>query len=186
MKSTLIFAISLALTGCSGAPKTDPAADKEAISKLRDNFTAAFNAGDSTKIGAMYSEKARVYNNNQPTAEGRAAIVEQNKVLFDQSTTKISIDSHNTVVSGDLAYDEGTVSMQATPKAAGSKPVTEEGRYLVVLKREADGWKVIEDIGNSSMPPAPPPTAKAKAPAKASAKSSTKTKTTAKASAKGR
>jgi len=33
--------------------------------------------------------------------------------------------------------------------------MTEEGRYVVVLHREASGWKVVEDIDNAIKPPKP-------------------------------
>jgi ketosteroid isomerase-like protein len=43
-----------------------------------------------------------------------------------------------------------------TPKAKG-KPMEESSKYLVILKRQADGsWKISRDIENSNTPmPAP-------------------------------
>jgi len=182
MSRILILAAALALTGCSsGQPKTDPKADKEAVEKIRQAFTEAFNDNDAVKVGSIYSENAVVMNNGQPTAQGRAAITESNKMLFDQFKGKITLSPQNTKVSGDLAFDEGTFMTVMTPKSGDGKPVTDEGRYIVILQREKDGWKVIEDIGNVSkaLPPSNPapakkPTAAKKAPAKAPA---TKTKT---------
>jgi len=184
MNKILILAAALALSGCSNAqPKTDPKADKEAVEKIRDTFKEAFNDNDAMKVGSIYSEDAVVMNNGQPTAHGRAAIIESNKMLFDQFTGKITLSPQNTKVSGDLAFDEGTFMTVMTPKAGSGKPVTDEGRYIVILQREKDGWKVIEDIGNvSKAPPASNPTpakntaVTKKAPAKAPA-TKTKTKT---------
>jgi ketosteroid isomerase-like protein len=104
-----------------------------------------------------------------------------NKTVFDQFNGKITLNPQNTKVSGDLAFDEGTFTTVMTPKAGGL-PITDEGRYVVILQRETDGWKVIEDIGNvSKVAPAPEPPNKPavarKAPAKAPAtKSKTKTR----------
>jgi uncharacterized protein (TIGR02246 family) len=181
MNKILILAVALALSGCSNAqPKTDPKADKEAVEKIRDAFTEAFNDNDAVKVGSIYSENAVMMNNGQPTAHGRAAITESNKMLFDQFTGKITLSPQNTKVSGDLAFDEGTFMTVMTPKAGDGKPVTDEGRYIVILQREKDGWKVIEDIGNVSKAPAsnPVPTKKPAAAKKAPAKApATKTKT---------
>jgi uncharacterized protein (TIGR02246 family) len=154
---TLIAA--LVLTACTPTeqPKAaDPEADKAAINKVRDDFMAAFNAGDAVKVGDIYAETAVVMDAGQPTIQGRAAIVEHNKMFFDTNMAKISLAPRATMTSGDLAFDEGTYMIEMTPKAGG-QAMTAEGRYLVVLQRGADGWKVIEDIGNTVAPPPPPP-----------------------------
>jgi ketosteroid isomerase-like protein len=43
-----------------------------------------------------------------------------------------------------------------TPKAAGAKPLpVDNGKYLGVLKKQADGsWKYLFDTWNSDAPPA--------------------------------
>jgi len=161
MRKLLILVVTLAFAACAAPapeqPKApDTQADKDAINKLRDDFVAAFNSNDAEKSGSVYAETAVVMNNGEPTVEGRAAIIEHNKMMFDQVMAKLTVKSRAMNVSGDLAFDEGTFTFEATPKAAGSKPMTSEGRYLVVLQRGADGWKVLEDIGNVSAAPAAP------------------------------
>lgn len=159
----LILVATLMLTSCGATDEKkettkapDAKADVDALNKLRDDFTAAFNAGDAAKIGEQYAEDAvQMPGDGSPTLKGRAAIVERNKAFFEQFTAKITITPSRNVVSGDLSYDEGTYTMEATPKAKGSKPTTEQGRYVVVLHRQADGWKVVEDIDNVIKPPAP-------------------------------
>jgi len=166
MKRILILAATLALAGC-GETKTDPAVEKAAIDKVRDDFIAAFNGGDAMKIGELYAEDAVMMPGEKPTVTGRAAIVDYNKATFDQASAKINITPKSTKVLGDMAVDEGTYTINVMPKAAGAEPVTDEGRYVVVLEKMAGSWKVIRDIDNHSKPaaPPPPPAAKAKAPA---------------------
>jgi uncharacterized protein (TIGR02246 family) len=162
MKRILAFALTLALAGC-GAPAekaepekaADPQADKAAVDKLRDDFMAAFNAGDADKIGELYTENALAMGGDRPTLQGRTAIVESNKQMFSQFSAKISITPIATKTSGDLAYDQGTYTLEMTPKAAGGKAAKEEGRYVVVLQREGSAWKVVADIDNKNPPPAP-------------------------------
>jgi len=169
MKSMLILVGALLLFGCAGneekkeaAKLPDAKADVDALNKVREDFIAAFNAGDAAKIGELYAEDAVVMpGDGGPTVKGRAAIVERNKRLFDHATAKITITPSHNAVSGDLGYDEGTYTMETTPKAKGSKPTTEQGRYVVVLHRQADGWKLVADIDNVVKPPAHPPAAAA-------------------------
>jgi ketosteroid isomerase-like protein len=83
----------------------------------------------------------------QPTLHGRAAIIAHNKAFFEQFTVKATLVPEQTEVFGDHAFDRGTYTVEWTPKKGG-KPETAEGRFLVVLRRRADGWKVIADIDN--------------------------------------
>jgi ketosteroid isomerase-like protein len=58
--------------------------------------------------------------------------------------------------SGDLAYDQGTYTM--TGPGPDGKPITDKGKYLAVVKKQADGsWKVAEDMWNSDLPAVAPP-----------------------------
>jgi uncharacterized protein (TIGR02246 family) len=163
MKRILVLAVTLLLSGCN-TPQTpepvkaaDPQADKAAIDKVRDDFAAAFNAGDAAKVASLYSENAVVMGGSSPTAQGKAAIEANNKAFFDQFTAKITIAPGVTKTSGDLAYDQGTYTMELTPKTGGGKPMMDEGRYLIVLEREGEAWKVVADMDNKIPPPPPPP-----------------------------
>jgi ketosteroid isomerase-like protein len=55
---------------------------------------------------------------------------------------------------GDLAYAVGTYRATLTPKKTGGKPMpTEEGKYVEVLKKQADGsWKIVYDMWSSNAP----------------------------------
>jgi len=163
MKLILSLTAALLLAGCVTATEekkeaatiTDAKADMDAINKIREDFISAFNAGDAAKIGDLYADDAvQMPGDGSPTLKGRAAIIERNKGFFEAFTVKMTITPSRNAVSGDLAYDEGTYAIERTPKKAGSKPMSEEGRYVIVLRREAGGWKVIEDIDNAIKPPA--------------------------------
>jgi uncharacterized protein (TIGR02246 family) len=175
MKRILTFALLITLAGCSAADPAKPAANKDAdlasINKLRDDFIAAFNANDATKVGDVYSADAITMAADQPTAKGRQAIVDANKAMFEQVAAKVTLTPEQTEVFGDNGFDRGTFSMAIAPKAKGAKPMTNEGRYLVLVHREAGGaWKVTTDIDNSSKPATAAPAAKAKTVAAKKAK----------------
>jgi ketosteroid isomerase-like protein len=75
----------------------------------------------------------------------------------------MTLTSDETKPMGDFGYDRGRFTFALTPKAAGTPaPPMDEGRYLVLLRKDTDGqWRVARDIGNSSLPmpmpmPAPP------------------------------
>lgn len=44
--------------------------------------------------------------------------------------------------------------MTMTPKTGKGKPMSDKGKYIVVLQKQADGsWKIVRDISNSDLPP---------------------------------
>jgi uncharacterized protein (TIGR02246 family) len=168
MKRNLIVAIgvmTMAVACAPGGEKHDMAADVAAIAKVRDGYAAAFKSGNATSLGALFTADAHSMGNAQPTATGSQGVEAATKAMMDQmSGQDIVITPEKTDVSGDMAYDRGSYKTTLTPK--GGAPMVEEGRYLVVLKRQADGsWKLAEEMGNLPTAPAPAP-----APPKARAK----------------
>ena len=181
MRSKLVATIGmLAMAACApSAPKHDLAADVAAVGKVRDAYAAAFKAGNGAALGALYTADAQSMGDAQPTAKGPQGVEAATKAMGEMlSGQEIVITAEKTDVSGDLAYDRGTYKNTLTPKTGA--PMVQEGRYLVVLKRQADGaWKLAEEMGNMPtapmpMPAAAPAKASAKAPAKASAKAPAK------------
>ena len=161
--SRLLSLVSLiAAAACapaSGAAKPDSAttaADMQAIGKVRDSFAAAFKAGDVAAITAMYTSDGFTQTNKQPTGTGPAGLTAAYKGTFDQlNIVAFALTPVKTEASGTLGYDIGTYSLVATPKLKGDT-IKEEGRYVVVLRKGADGtWKTIADMDN--VPTAPPP-----------------------------
>lgn len=166
---TFAVVVMLMAVGCQSTPvpaaKKGTAADKAAINALRDKVMAAFNSNDAAAIAACYTDDAVVMNPNEASAEGKPAIQASYQATFQQGAAKMAVTPRETEVSGDWAFETGAVSVTVTPKAArkkvasrraakkAGKPVEVTSRYVVVLKKQADGsWKVHLDIGNSATP----------------------------------
>jgi len=49
--------------------------------------------------------------------------------------------------SGDVGYEEGTYSL----RGEGGK-VLDQGKYIVLLKRDGSRWKYFRDCWNSNLP----------------------------------
>jgi len=156
-----IFAIS----ACASAPEANAPQDIAALGAIRDGYVKAFNAADANAIGALYTSDAIAMPGHNATLTGQAAIVAYNQGLFDHMTARIEITPDETRTMGNFGFDRGRYKLTMTPKAGGPA-VSDEGRYIVMLEKGANGsWKVTRDIDNSSvaMPaPAPPPPAPAK------------------------
>ena len=135
------------------------AADAKLEQALRDadaQWCKAAQAKDVEKTVSYYSGDATVMPANAPAATTKDAI---HKVWADLiATPGFSINWKATKVevakSGDIGFISGTYEM--TMNDANGKPVNEQGKYLEVWEKQADGkWKCGADIWNSDLPVAP-------------------------------
>jgi len=155
---------------CQPAPKTETATmggesgaapaglsaeDEAAVRAVDTEWARAASAGDGSAIAALYASDATILPPMEPLRQGETA-----KKYWVDFTNSFSgpIELTTTALEGrgDLAYGVGTYRMTLTPKKAGAKPLpTEEGKYLEVLKKQADGsWKIVYDMWSPNAPPA--------------------------------
>ena len=153
--SALLLCTVLLATACGTTPPaqtTMAPADPAPINDLRTRFAAAYNAGDAAGVADLYAEDAVSMPDHHAAVVGKAAIQQYLQELFAQYTANLTITPVDTEISGDLAHEHGTFAMTVTPKAGGNA-MTDNGNYLVILKRQADGsWKIHHDMDNSSNP----------------------------------
>ena len=137
----------------AGAPSSLSAADEAAIRAVDDAWGKAATAGDGNAIAALYTDDAVLYPPMEAVVNGAAA-----KKYWTDFTAGYSSEAQLTTSSvegrGDLAYATGTYRMTVTPKKPGAKAMPpEEGKYVEVMKKQADGsWKIAHDIWNTSAP----------------------------------
>ena len=147
--------LSLALGACA-QPSTPPsasftAADKAAINAARDAaLTAANAAHDWAPFPALYAADAVELPPNHPAVQGLAAITEY--LTSFPPLVSMTMNSIDLTGAGDLAYEYGTYHMVMQ---GPESQITDDGKYLEVWKRQADGsWKVAYDVFNSDRPAA--------------------------------
>jgi len=127
--------------------------DAQVIVELEDMARKAGRAKDLDQYISVYAEDAVLFWPGTPMVVGRAAIREFIKAFWAMAETSQSFETVKAVVSrtGDFAYSYGTVKVTLVdPKGRRMK---DDGKYLSVYRKEADGkWKVVADMGNSSLP----------------------------------
>ncbi|MFO7589155.1 MAG: nuclear transport factor 2 family protein [Gemmatimonadota bacterium] len=162
MRRLAVLLPTLVLLGCQpgATPLTD--ADIAAIRGLGEVYAGAMVAGDAEALAAVYAASAVEMPPGAPATMGRDAIRERyaagmrsgfTPATFSFSLTPVEI----TGVDG-LAYDRGTYTWTGTPPGV-TGPVSESGKYLVVVRRQEDGsWLWTSVIWNSDTPPPAPVT----------------------------
>ena len=117
-------------------------------------FAGAAGSGDPAAVAAMYLADARLMPPNAPTVEGREAIRKFWGGLLETHRLKFDVVADEIEGRGDLAYARGHYTFDATPKAKDGAPIHDEGKFLEVLRRQADGsWRYAVDMYSSDLPP---------------------------------
>ena len=103
------------------------------IRVLRAEYADAFNKQDTATLVGMYAPDAILIRGDGTMLTGKDAI---RKSLEAGPWGKLSIDSDTVRVFGNTAFDVGTAR---TSRKDGGEDV---GRYLVVLRRGMNDWRI--------------------------------------------
>jgi uncharacterized protein (TIGR02246 family) len=147
--------VALVLLASSCGEKTPPdtrAADESAIRALDAQWSKAAAARDVDGSVSYYSDDASLLGPNAPIASDKAGIRAAWASLLGADTS-LSWQASKVEVSrsGDLAYVQGVYQM--TSKDARGKATADNGKFVEVWKKQADGkWKTVADIFNSDLP----------------------------------
>jgi len=119
---------------------------------MDEEFIRNVNSGDvEALVSAFYAEDAQLFPPNAPLMGGHAAIRECWRGMASAGLKISVLDTKRIEESGDLAY--GTGAYELTLSAPGGGTIADQGKYVVVYRRQQDGtWKAVADIFNSSRP----------------------------------
>lgn len=161
MSLSLLAGVLVLVGGCQPAkPATGGSAagplaaeDVAAIRSADSAFVSAANSGNAETVAALYATDARVLPPNAPVVEGREAIQKFWGGFLDTYQITMDVTAAEVEGRGDLAYARGRYVMDGTPKAAGTPPFHDEGKYVEVLRRGPDGhWLIAVDMYSSDLP----------------------------------
>jgi len=156
LASLLLIATAACKPGGRGSESSTTATveqDRAGINKTRSAYVSAWKGTDADQMANLYTHDALVLYPNQPAVVGRSAILVYFKAFFAEFTQEdFELTSEEIEVAGQWAFDRGTYRWRGVPRAGGD-PVSDHGKYLVVLQRQPDGsWKVARDMDNSDRP----------------------------------
>ena len=128
---------------------------RNTIQQLENEWVKAYIAGDAVALANMYTDDAYSMPDNTPMWKGKDQILDGNRKEMKSGVKYTNLIDKTIEVfgSGDLVYEVGTYTMTYIP-ANSTEPVTDNGKYLDIWQKQADGsWKVKADIWNSNLTP---------------------------------
>ena len=121
--------------------------DSAVLHQLSRQFSAAYERGDAAAMAALYTRDAVIFPERSAAVAGRPAIQRYWTLAEGRRVPSHEITPHRIEVDGRHAYDHGTFVVSGERKGTAWGPF--EGKYLVVWRREPDGWRIQLDMWNS-------------------------------------
>jgi uncharacterized protein (TIGR02246 family) len=137
------FLVALSLPAAAETP-----GPREAIEAANSEFSAAYRRGDVRAVAAFYTERGQLFPPHAKLVSGRPAIEEFWKAAMDSGAKSVELKTREVDAFGDSAVESGTYTLSGK----NGEPL-DRGKYLVLWKRLASGWRLHRDCWNSDESP---------------------------------
>ena len=119
----------------------------EGINEINQLFMDAFSSGDAEKVAGFYTTNCRFLPDNGVPVDGRARVQELLQSMMDGGVSSVELITWEVEDCGDTAIEVGRVVMRGD-----ADELIDDGKFIVIWKKEEDGWRLHRDIVNSSLP----------------------------------
>jgi uncharacterized protein (TIGR02246 family) len=120
---------------------------RSAIDKGNAQWIEAWDKADASLIAALFADDGVQLGRNGKFSKGPQQVLERMKTVLESAGkgVKATVTAVDLWLDGETAYETGTYSYK---HQENGKPVTDEGRYVTIWKRQSDGaWKIVMDMG---------------------------------------
>ncbi len=125
--------------------QTDANPIQKEISAANQSFMDAYQRKDAAGIAALYSEQGQILPPNTNAITGRNEIQGFWQAAMDMGIATVKLASAELDIHAGTAIEVGRFNLLG---AAGQE--MEQGKYIVVWKKEQGQWRLHRDIWNSS------------------------------------
>lgn len=136
------FALTVGVATAQGVPNSSNDVARARVEKVVNDIIAADMAGDLDTVMSLYSDDAILLPPGGPDIKGNEAIRSHYERLFAATDLEIENETHETIVSGNLAMTRGVNRVTAIPKAGGPAKFGRD-KYVMVLEKDVAGsWRI--------------------------------------------
>jgi len=156
--TTLLAATLLLVLATGPAPaQEEPQAMKDAVKSLRDDYFAAYGAGEPGTAAGLFKSDGVLLPPAAPSIRGPEQIRERLGSFFENQTVSLGAISEETLVVGDRVVDRGILTVEVTP-AGSDESSTDTGKYVLLAEKTGSGedgesaWKIRWLMWNTDHP----------------------------------
>ena len=142
-KQLIIFILTILCGALTGTAQTKDV--RSVIEANEVKFSGFFAQGDTQAVSNLYSEAAKILPPNGMITEGRDKIRNFWQSAWEAGVKKVETKTVEVIGSGNTVSEVGTYML-----FGGRNEMLDEGKYLVVWKKEGQNWLMFRDIWNSS------------------------------------
>jgi uncharacterized protein (TIGR02246 family) len=120
---------------------------RKAIDKGNAQWIDAWDKADASLIAGLFATDGVLLGRNGKSFKGPNQILERMKTVMNAAGkgVKATVTTVDLWLDGEIAYETGKYSYTSQEKG---QPVTDEGRYVTIWRRQSDGsWKIVADMG---------------------------------------
>lgn len=117
------------------------------IADMNQQFMTFYNSGQAAQLSECYTSSARIFPQNREPIEGHEAIVQFWEEIMGRGIKKMELNTIMAEGSGSFAYEEGRYKIYTD-----SGKEADQGKYMVVWKKEKGQWKMHMAIWNTNHP----------------------------------
>jgi uncharacterized protein (TIGR02246 family) len=149
MRIRLLLLAALVLPGALAAQqqsKTD-----EEIRARVETWEKAIAAKDTAAIRSLHAKDAMVMPPNGKALRGQDALVGMWAEVVNMPNVELDLNPEDVMASksGDLAIETGIWTLEFDDARAQGGKTQDNGKYVVVWRKEGGQWHVVRDIWNS-------------------------------------
>jgi uncharacterized protein (TIGR02246 family) len=123
----------------------------QGITATNNQFRDALRRGDAAGCAAVYTDNAKLLPSNSPMLSGKPAIQAFWQEAMNMGLRGATLTTAELEDKGDTLIDVGAYTLDLQPP--GGQATKDEGKYVVIWKRQADGtWKIHVDMFNTNLP----------------------------------
>ena len=138
--STIALVLTLSIMAAAQTNNVRPV-----IEANEAKFSKFFAKGDAKSVSDLYSETAKILPPNGEIAEGRTKIRNFWQGAWDSGVKKAETKAVEIIGSGNSVSEVGTYIL-----FGAQNEILDEGKYIVVWKKEGRNWMLFRDIWNSN------------------------------------
>jgi uncharacterized protein (TIGR02246 family) len=113
-------------------------------------FMEAFEERDAAAVARLYAEAAQLLPPNADIVAGSDAIEAFWRNAMESGLSGVRLETVEVDAFGDTAVEAGRYTLLSD--AGAEQRPADNGKYLVVWKRQNTAWRLYRDIWNSSRP----------------------------------